>query len=499
MLDELNIARHDLAEEQGILIYPDDGRIARQNRARKVALDQHIQHIQRGVDDPSWIETLKRNPYNYMDGVKIQKNPFGNPYEKQIKAMEKQTDAMKDMTKSVNASAAALSFMFIGQAVVNTSMDVAQQKAQAYGDRELQTRASIGGMAASMGLQGMTTGALLGGPLGALGGMAIGAVAGGLIGWWQDSQSRDVEEYLAIQKEQDRRLKEINKEKEKRKKYREFGEDYDLQRGLEFLSREMTSLKAHVMDKSFLRWLENVKKRRDQLAADIRKDENSLDKLVRELNDPNIDKYKRDHIADQLIPKLQKKLKEEKDREKILTQGIDQSEAIREDFLERQRGVTEWAEKEFREDRTNAVLQQGGSWNQAVDYFTLHNKEMQEYRQSIIATQRASESAKTEEDFKKVEELQKATMDKKSLAENSLLIAKHFGGKEIERLQNLLANLIAPNMSQVTNLANTGRFINNANDEDRWQAQIDYLSEQTRLQREIKDKVKQFENYSTFS
>lgn len=76
--------------------------------------------------------------------------------------------------------------------------------------------------------------------------------------------------------------------------------------------------------------------------------------------------------------------------------------------------------------------------------------------------------------------------------------ADFFGDSVIDALREKLSDLKAPDNTQVNSLASSGYMINKSDDEIRWKQQTDYASQQTQLQREIRDRLNQMDAGSTF-
>lgn len=62
---------------------------------------------------------------------------------------------------------------------------------------------------------------------------------------------------------------------------------------------------------------------------------------------------------------------------------------------------------------------------------------------------------------------------------------------ELDKLQEALSSTKAPSMDQVNSLASQGFMIDASDDQQRYQAEIDYLKQIADLTREIKDKQEQ--------
>ena len=76
--------------------------------------------------------------------------------------------------------------------------------------------------------------------------------------------------------------------------------------------------------------------------------------------------------------------------------------------------------------------------------------------------------------------------------------ADFFGDSVIDALREKLSDLKAPDNTQVNSLASSGYMINKNDDDIRWRQQTDYASQQTQLQREIRDRLNQMDAGSTF-
>lgn len=135
--------------------------------------------------------------------------------------------------------------------------------------------------------------------------------------------------------------------------------------------------------------------------------------------------------------------------------------------------------------------------------FQKYSNQAKSYRKSYKGLLSDIESrsliAQDENEIQALNNLKNEAEETKQKLNEASQIATIFGNAEISRLQNLLTNLIAPDQTQVTSLASSGKFIHNQNDNDKWSEHINYLQTQTKLQREIRDKVKQMDSYSTFN
>lgn len=126
-----------------------------------------------------------------------------------------------------------------------------------------------------------------------------------------------------------------------------------------------------------------------------------------------------------------------------------------------------------------------GYWSKATDF-----------RKAYLEALTQVENAKTPEEAK-------AAQDKAGEAKTDWQFnqqqAVSFDMQTISRLQEQLGNMKAPGMEQVNSLASQGLMINKSDDEIRWKQQTDYASQQTQLQREIRDRLQQMDTASTFN
>lgn len=103
--------------------------------------------------------------------------------------------------------------------------------------------------------------------------------------------------------------------------------------------------------------------------------------------------------------------------------------------------------------------------------------------------------AKTPEEAKKA-------MDEAAAAKSNWQFsqqqAQSFDQSIVSLLQEKLSDLKAPDMTQVNSLAQSGYMINKNDDEIRWKMQTDYASQQTQLQREIRDRLQSMDSSATF-
>ena len=102
----------------------------------------------------------------------------------------------------------------------------------------------------------------------------------------------------------------------------------------------------------------------------------------------------------------------------------------------------------------------------------------------------------------KTPEEAKRAMDEAAVAKNNWQFsqqqAQSFDQSIVGMLQEKLGELKAPDMTQVNSLAQNGYMINKNDDEIRWKMQTDYASQQTQLQREIRDRLQSMDSSATF-
>lgn len=200
--------------------------------------------------------------------------------------------------------------------------------------------------------------------------------------------------------------------------------------------------------------------------------------------------------------------------------------AIEEEISLQQLGINAQMQAAFITNQQNVLTQGGGLYdysssglyalglqdriNQAKNTktnlwgnFQKYSNQAKSYRKSYKGLLSDIESrsliAQDENEIQALSNLKNEAEQTKQKLNEAAQIATIFGNAEISRLQNLLTNLIAPDQTQVTSLASSGKFIHNQNDNDKWSEHINYLQTQTKLQREIRDKVKEMDSYSTFN
>lgn len=135
---------------------------------------------------------------------------------------------------------------------------------------------------------------------------------------------------------------------------------------------------------------------------------------------------------------------------------------------------------------SNEALTQSAQsyWGKAGDFKKAYEKFLDE-----------AASAKTPEEAQ--EALDKAEEAKAKWQFNQQQ-AVGFDQTVVSRLQEKLSDLKAPDNTQVNSLASQGFMINKSDDEIRWKQQTDYASQQTQLQREIRDRLQEMDNAATF-
>lgn len=102
----------------------------------------------------------------------------------------------------------------------------------------------------------------------------------------------------------------------------------------------------------------------------------------------------------------------------------------------------------------------------------------------------------------KTPEEAKNAMDEAAIAKSNWQFnqqqAQSFDQSIASMLQEQLSYLKTPDMTQVNSLAQNGYMINKSDDEIRWKMQTDYASQQTQLQREIRDRLQSMDSSATF-
>lgn len=126
----------------------------------------------------------------------------------------------------------------------------------------------------------------------------------------------------------------------------------------------------------------------------------------------------------------------------------------------------------------------------------------QKYWSAAGGFKKEYEEALKKASLAKTPEEAKNAMDEAAIAKNNWQFnqqqAESFDQSIVSMLQEQLSDLKTPDMTQVNSLAQNGYMINKNDDEIRWKMQTDYASQQTQLQREIRDRLQSMDNSATF-
>lgn len=137
-----------------------------------------------------------------------------------------------------------------------------------------------------------------------------------------------------------------------------------------------------------------------------------------------------------------------------------------------------------------------------IDNATVKQK-YNDYLESALSAQADYKSALTDASNASNSEEYKNAMERANESKKQWAFSEQqsqmFGNELVQRLQEKLRDLKAPNMTQVNSLASQGFMINKNDDEIRWKQQTDYASQQTQLQKEIRDRLQSMDTSSTFN
>lgn len=176
---------------------------------------------------------------------------------------------------------------------------------------------------------------------------------------------------------------------------------------------------------------------------------------------------------------------------------IQRSEQLKETeakSLKAYRDTADKAWKTYKQDR-EARENQGDKLSNPKDRYNWYIKQANEADEKYRDTLWQSTFAGTAEETKAL--LEKAASYKQDYTFNKNQ-ADYFGDSYIKKLQDKLASLKAPDMTAANSLATNGLMTNAVDDEARWKQQTEYLTQQTQIQREIRDRVNQMDAGSTF-
>ena len=189
---------------------------------------------------------------------------------------------------------------------------------------------------------------------------------------------------------------------------------------------------------------------------------------------------------------MMKAVGKSKNLETTIDQLIKQMEEIGRSIKAQQKEVAE-----YDESAKNKYDQRWG--NMSKDQLDAYS---QKYWSAAGGFKKDYEEALKKASLAKTPEEAKEAMDEAADAKNNWQFsqqqAQSFDQSIVSLLQEKLSDLKAPDMTQVNSLAQNGYMINKNDDEIRWKMQTDYASQQTQLQREIRDRLQSMDSSATF-
>ena len=189
---------------------------------------------------------------------------------------------------------------------------------------------------------------------------------------------------------------------------------------------------------------------------------------------------------------MMKAVVKSKNLESTIDQLIKQMEEIGRSIKAQQKEVAE-----YDESAKNKYDQRWG--NMSKDQLDAYS---QKYWNAAGGFKKDYEEALKKASLAKTPEEAKKAMDEAAVAESNWKFsqqqAQSFDQSIVSMLQEKLSDLKAPDMTQVNSLAQNGYMINKNDDEIRWKMQTDYASQQTQLQREIRDRLQSMDSGATF-
>ena len=189
---------------------------------------------------------------------------------------------------------------------------------------------------------------------------------------------------------------------------------------------------------------------------------------------------------------MMKAVGKSKNLESTIDQLIKQMEEIGRSIKAQQKEVAE-----YDESAKNKYDQRWG--NMSKDQLDTYS---QKYWSAAGGFKKDYEEALKKASLAKTPEEAKKAMDEAAVAESNWKFnqqqAQSFDQSIVSMLQEKLSDLKAPDMTQVNSLAQNGYMINKNDDEIRWKMQTDYASQQTQLQREIRDRLQSMDSSATF-
>ena len=189
---------------------------------------------------------------------------------------------------------------------------------------------------------------------------------------------------------------------------------------------------------------------------------------------------------------MMKAVGKSKNLETTIDQLIKQMEDIGRSIKAQQKEVAEYDESaKNKYDQRWGMMSKDQLAASSQKYWSAAGGFKKDYEEAL----KKASLAKTPEEAKKA-------MDEAAIANSYWQFnqqqAQSFDQSIVSMLQEKLSDLKAPDMTQVNSLAQNGYMINKNDDEIRWKMQTDYASQQTQLQREIRDKLQSMDSSATF-
>ena len=189
---------------------------------------------------------------------------------------------------------------------------------------------------------------------------------------------------------------------------------------------------------------------------------------------------------------MMKAVGKSKNLETTIDQLIKQIEDIGRNIKAQQKEVAEYDESaKNKYDQRWGMMSKDQLAASSQKYWSAAGGFKKDYEEAL----KKASLAKTPEEAKKA-------MDEAAAANSNWQFsqqqAQSFDQSIVSMLQEKLSDLKAPDMTQVNSLAQNGYMINKSDDEIRWKMQTDYASQQTQLQREIRDKLQSMDGSATF-
>ena len=189
---------------------------------------------------------------------------------------------------------------------------------------------------------------------------------------------------------------------------------------------------------------------------------------------------------------MMKAVGKSKNLESTIDQLIKQMEEIGRSIRAQQKEVAEYDE--------SAKNKYDQRWGMTPKYQL--EASSQKYWSAAGGFKKDYEEALKKASLAKTPEEAKRAMDEAAAAKSNWQFsqqqAQSFDQSIVSMLQEKLSDLKAPDMTQVNSLAQNGYMINKNDDEIRWKMQTDYASQQTQLQREIRDRLQTMDSSATF-